>query len=418
MSHIIGRGRYRGETYPIGAAGGGGAGAAIVPLSRQRFIDGGTAQTGLTGSAAEPFKTIAQFMASRGNASVPDATANYVGWLMPSLNGYAEDVSFPPYASTELRADSFSAIPGTGTIVTGNVAWPNVGGAHAAGAAFVVMHNIVVTGNFTVTDDGGAPASAISFGGDEIGDRSSQIGGNFVASGTSQLAVATFTNALISGNLEAGFTSNSADVVLVHSVCQGDVSAKALEAIDSQFNSSAITVNDSQPAVFTGCEFTPGSNPVLTCLAGATFDGPSWRSFLEAGGTRSVGTIVLVVGGYSGGSAEGATTLPTATGTTNVSLNGTGATAPFTGENSGNHYLSTGLNADGAVIKIKTGGGERSGDTMCITKVDTAAHALTIQNNAGTVIGVIPSGSRGFVLAEFLSAVGDWFFAEGGSLAL
>jgi hypothetical protein len=55
---------------------------------------------------------------------------------------------------------------------------------------------------------------------------------------------------------------------------------------------------------------------------------------------------------------------------------------------------------------------------MCITKVDTAAHALTIQNNAGTVIGVIPSGSRGFVLAEFLSTVGDWFFAEGGSLAL
>ncbi len=409
MSHLIGRGRYARETYPIAGNGGGGS-AGGVPLSRQRFIDGGTTTTGSTGAASEPFKTIAAFIASRGNASVADATANYVGWVMPSLNGYAEAVAFPPYASTELRADSVSVI--SGTVITGNMTWPNVGGAHAATVAVAAVHNLTVVGNITVTDEPGAPQSTFIFGGDELGDGSAQITGDFISSATTRLATASFTNALISGNINAGTGATSAGISLIQSTCEGDISSNGLSAIDSVLTSSAITMSATGSAAFRNCQFTGG--PIaLTCLAGAHFDGPSWMGFVENGFTRTAGTIVLVIGGYSGGSVEGAA-LPTTGVNTDVSLDGTGATAGYTGEHSGNHYTSTGLAADGASVTLKTGGA-LTGDTILITKTDLAAHDLAVKNSAGVLIATIVSSLRGFVLARFDGA--EWVYAEGGSQA-
>lgn len=404
MSHLIGHGRYKGEAYPI-AGGGGGGGSSSVPLSRQRFIDGDTVQTGLNGSAAQPFKTIAQFIASRGNASIADATANYVGWVMPALNGYTESVAFPPYASTELRADSVSVI--SGTTVTGNVTWANVAGTFAATVALAALHNVTVVGNVTVTDDGGAPSSAFIFSGDELGGLP-QITGSFTSSASAHLVSASFTNALISGAVNAGTGASNATVNFVHSTCVGDVSANGLSATDSIFTSAAITMSTLGPALFKNCQFSGG--PItLTCLAGARFDGPSWMSFVENGFTRAAGTIVLVTGGYNGGSVEGAALTGAST---DVSLNGTGATAGFTGENSGNHYTTS--NGTPTTVTLKTGGGELVGDTILITKTDTGANAVAVKNNAAATIGTITANNRGFVLARYNGS--DWVFVAGGAL--
>jgi hypothetical protein len=404
MSRLLGRGRYAWGTYAETGSSGG-PGASGVPLSRQRFIDGDTSQAGLNGAASEPFKTIAQFMAARANVSVPDATANFVGWLMPALGGYVTDIAFPPYASTELRADSISIIGGTA--VTGNVTWANIAGAHAATEAVVGMHNIRVSGDFTVTDDVGAPASIVVFGGDEVRDLSAFIGGTFNSSTCTKLGLAAFEGATV-GAINTGTALTSAGVLFLESVCNGTIAAQGITAIDSDIGASTITLNATVGvAQFVGCRFS--SAPLLTALNGAFFDGPSWQSFMEAGGTRAAGTAVLVVGGYNGGSVEGAALTGAST---NVSLNGTGATAGFTGNNSGNHYSTS--NGTPTTVTLKTGGGELVGDTILITKTDIGANILAVKNNAAVTIGTIPTLSRGFVLARFNGS--DWVFAEGGSM--
>lgn len=406
----IGWGRYRTEVYPSTPSAGGGA-AALVPLTRQRFIDGGTVQPGLNGSVAEPFKTVAQFMASRTNVSVQDATANYVGWVMPSLAGYVENVAFPAYASTELRADSIST-GASGTTITGNLTWANSGGAFAASIASLVVHNISVSGTFTITDDGGAPTSTVIFGGDEAGFDSATLGGAFDSSATAHLSSAIFYNASLGGGINGGTGAANANIIVLNSnITSGTVSAKFLEAADSFLAVSAITVKDA--VLFFRCVFSAGTNPVLSFTApsvNAFFDGPSWLSFLEAGGTRGAGTAVVVVGGYNGGNVEGAALTGAST---DVSLNGVGATAGYTGENSGNHYTTS--NGTPTSVTLKTGGGEKKGDTILISKTDLGANALAVKNNAAATIGTITANERGFVLAEFDGS--DWVFAEGGSLA-
>lgn len=380
-----------------------------MPLARQKFIDGDTAQAGLNGSIADPFKTIAQFMASRGNDSVQDAGAPYVGWLMPALNGYTEDVSFPPYATTELRGECFSGENGAGTFITGNVTWPNIAGAFAGDDPTIVMHNISVTGTFTVTDDPAAPGgSSVLFGGDELMRGNVLIIGGFVSSAATRLGSVSFSNAIVA-SIDCGATADSASVLLVGTQV-GPVTAGRLTAFESIFSGN-ITVLTT--ASFNDCTFTPGTSPEVAAPGGASFDGPSWQSFTEAGGDRDVGTFALVVGGYSGGAVPGAD-LTAANSPIDVTLNGTNASALYQGSNSGNFFSAPGLLGD-VVVALKTGGGELEGDTILITKPDTVAQAVTVNDAAGAGIGTIPTGERGFVLARFNGT--DWVMIEGGSLA-
>jgi hypothetical protein len=330
---------------------------------------------------------------------------------MPALNGYTEEVSLPPYASTELRADSLGLIPGSGTVITGNVTWNNVAGANAAVAALVSLHNLSFTGGFTVTDDVNAPSSFVAFGGDESGTSVSLA--SFDSHTTTKLVQATFLNASIGGIL-AGTADTNADVVLHNSTCSTVLTANGLQAFESNLSCDNISINANNTAAFFDCRFAVGTTTTLTSLGGSVFDGPSWQSFVESGGIRAVGTTVLVEGGYSGAGVDGAA-LPTTGTNTNVSLNGTGATAGYTGEHSGNHYSSLGLAADGASVTIKNGGGEREGDTILITKKDLVAHALAVKDTNSTLIATIPSGSRGFVLAQFTG--GAWVLAQCGALA-
>jgi hypothetical protein len=406
MSFVIGRGRQARETYPV-SAGAAGSAASGVPLSRQRFIDGDTSNPG-PGAAAAPFKTIASFMASRGNASVADATANYVGWIMPALGGYVGDVAFPAYVSTELRADSFSAL--SGTVITGNATWANVGGAHAATVAIAIAHNLIVSGSFTVTDDGGAPPSGVIFGSDESGLNSSAIGGGFDSHTTVNLSSVSFYNSIISVGINAGFDSTQrAGVVMIESYCTGDVSGSTIAAEYSSFASS--TIKAFSNASFISCSF--GGAAVLTCPA-STFDGASWRSFVEAGGTRAAGSVVLVTGGYSGGAVEGAALSTGALVSVTVSLNGVAASAGFTAEHSGNHYSTASVTQTSVTLAT---GGALPGDTLLITRTDVVAANLAVINGGGGAgtIGTIPTGTKGFVLARYDGT--NWVFAEGGSLA-
>ncbi len=400
LAPLTGPGRWF-KRLPIAAGTG-------APLSRQKFIDGDTTQTGLDGSIADPFKTIAQFMASRADASVPDATAAYVGWVMPSLAGYVEaTVAFPAYVSTELRADSYSD-SSSGTSITGNLTWVNRAGANAGNSPVATVHNISVSGSFTVTDDVGAPTSRVIFGGDEFGDVDVSLAGGFVSNTTTNLTNVVFTNAVV-GGIDAGATTDRAVVLLFNSLCSGAVTAQSLDALDAEFFGSAITVFAS--AFFHDCAF--GAPVTLTAPGGATFDGSSWISFLGNGGTRAVGTAVLVEGGYSGGGGNGANLLADGS-TTGVSLNGTGASVGYSGENSGNHYKIVGLSFGGGAVVLQTGGGEKPGDTILITKPDFAAQAYAVKNNAAVTIATIPTLSQGFVLARFDGS--DWVFEQGGFL--
>lgn len=411
MSHVIGRGRYARLTYPI-SPGAGGA-AASVPLSRQRFIDGGTTAPG-PGVAISPFKTIADFIASRPlGVSGQDSTANYVGWLMPALNGYTEDLSFPPYVSTELRADAFSlaSAGGGGTVVIGNMVWANSGGSDAGQGAFLVLHNISCTGDLTVTDDVGAPPSAVIFSGDELADAGSSIG-TFSSSFATNLSEVFFINTTVRDLLNAGASSTSPNVACFGCAIGGNISGKNISAILCSISCDTIVSFDE--ATFFQTEFGLSTNPVITSPF-STFDGPSYASFVNAGGTRAIGSVVCTNGGADGALVEGAN-LPTGAVSTNVSFDGIGATAGFTGENCGNHYSSSGLVGNGDVVMLP-GVAAVTGDTMVITKKDLAAHTLTVHNGGGApgVLAVIPSGSRGFVKARYDGT--NFVLVEAGSLA-
>lgn len=381
-------------------------------LMRQRYIDGDTSAVTRNGSLSQPYKTISEFLSVRGNVSVADATANYVGIVAPSQFGYVENIAFAPYASSEIRAESFSIPTGTsGVVINGNAAWINKAGANAGSNPTVTMHNVSVGGTFTVTDDAGAPVSTTVFGGDEI------PGGVFLngfdSSTTIHLASAQFYNAII-GNLNAGNSANSPAVTLNGCSALGVITAGSLKADNTTFDVASITLNTGGVALFTNCSFTPGSSPVLTCFGTVQFDGPSWRSFMAAGGTRSAGTTALVVGGYNAAPVEGADISPTAN--TQVSANGKapGTTAGYTGNNSGNHYNCSNLTANRSVVLL-TGGGEQNGDTMTITKTGPVAFDLIVKNNGASTLGVIPNGSRGFIKAQYMAGPADWEFVEGGT---
>lgn len=370
------------------------SGTSTGPLSRQRFIDGDTVQPA-TGSITNPYASIADFMASRTNVSIADATANYVGWVMPTLNGYIENVSFQPYASTELRADSFSLGTGTrGAIIDGNVSWPNAAGAHAATTAAVTLHNISVSGTFTVTDDAGAPASVVAITSDTP---NGIVIGSFVSNSATKLQSVEFLNATIT-SLTAGSGLSSPAVTVVDSTVSGSITAGAIRGIGSNFNVASITI--SSAGFFTNCQFAPASNTVLhAALSGYVFDGPSWRSFIQSGGTLGVGAQVLVQGGYSGGPVKGPA--PSTSGTTNVSLIG------------GNEYTVSSLTG-AATVNATTGGGELDGDTLLVTKDGPLGFDLTVQGT-GSTRAVIPAGLRGSVLLQYSALAGSWLLAQCGT---
>jgi len=401
-----------------------GGGGATSPLTRFRFIDGGTAETLFNGAIGEPYKTIGQFCAAfAGSASVADANALVVGELTPAIGGYAENPAFPGYRSIELRCQSFAQLSqAIDSSISGNATWANVAGGatHVPTLATLLLHNVGITGSLTVTDDGHVPG-ALYLSGDEIGVFGTL--GSLDAHTTTALGGVSVQNYAILGACNLGHAATSATLLAFYGAAfNGAVTALSVGAIGAQFGAACAAINVHSTATFYGCLFAAGTGIVLTTdTAGSfiSFDGPSYLSFVEAGGTVAGGGIVVVVGGYKGAAVEVAA-LPTAPAApVLVSINGTGASAGFTG--GGNHYQSTGLTGN-ATVQVLNGGGEHVGDTVRITKTDLAAHTLTVENNAGTTIAVIPSADRGFVELQRVGATAyagitnDWALAGCGSL--
>lgn len=408
------------EWLALRAAGSAAAGAK--PLSRYRFIDGGTTANGETGAISEPFTTIQKFLTATGApSSVADSGAAFVGVVTPSAAGYHEALAFPAARNLVLTTSGIQQVAGA---IFGNATWNNAPNANQAALASVELQNLVLVGNFTVTDAVGSSQSAVIISDDDL------VGGAILDGVFDSSACNHFTSlngygAGFLGNINLGSSASSGIINCITTNFESGITITAGEGIfvNCNMNVSAITMHTF--ATFTGCTFSIGENPLLTTGTGTgnanIFDGPSWRSFITAGGTRASGVIVLVVGGFYAGPVYGAA-LPTGAGPTTVSLNGNGASAGYTGSNSGNVYVSSGLQAN-AVVQVGSGGGENPGDTLCITKTDLAAHTLTVENNAGTTIGVIPAGGRGSIVLvkAGATAIGgitnDWALSNCGSLA-
>ena len=400
------------------AAGGGGGGGIETPLSRYKFIDGGALESTRNGSpSAAAFKSVPEWLASLGTTTTAaDSQAQQCALLTPCLAGYTGDVTFPAYRSLSLTADSLglASLPG-GVAIAGNAVWHNVAGTnHAPSSAAVLEIGAPFTGNLTCTDDVVSSVIVLSSEGSlPAGTNTGFV--NIDCSAMSHLVSFGMFGRGCSGFCDLGatvpLTANNGGVL-------GLTTCKSIVANQSSFGS--MTLAAASTSSFIGCGFAP--NPVLTGTQTTIvyMDGVTIRQFAASGGTRfpvasDVGPVIVVAGGYNGGEVQGAN-LPTGAGPTAVSLNGTGAAAGYQGSNSGNHYTSTGLTAD-SVVQVVNGGVEKGGDTLLITKSDLVAHTLTVKNNANTIVGVIPSAGRGFILVRYSVAAGDWVLAGCGSLA-
>jgi hypothetical protein len=397
------------ELIRIAMAGGGGGGGADVPFSRFKWIDGGTTATGHNGSIAQPYSTISQFLAAIPvSATAGDSQAMIVGAVTPSVAGYVEPLAVPAYRNIEIKAENLNFAGGSS--LTGNIAWANVAGTNHAPTtiAFLVLHNVSQTGNITITDD--VVVSEVFL----INDEWQGLGltGNITANTTTNFLALNLLNYSVTGTINCGSTANSAAMIATNGIFSGGpITVKSLTAVGCQFAES-INFGSAVTAKFTGCQFT--GSPVITGGNATTstvlMDGPSWKSFQENGGTVATG-IAMVIGGYSGGAVAGQV-LTNAN--VSVGLNGTGATAGFTG--GGNWYSLNAATLTGAhTVTLLTGAGELPGDTILITRVDDTANTYTVINGGvgGGNIAVLPANVKGSCLASFNGV--NWVLADGGS---
>lgn len=392
-------------------AGMGGSASGLLPLSRTSFVDGGRTG-GQDGSIAEPYHAIQTWLnaLSPTGVSVADNTAFELGLVMPCLAGYTENLTIPAYRNIEIRSENlqFAEPPWN---LNGNVVWRNTvaaGGAHAPPFATTVFHNFGINGTVTVTDDA-TVSEELFFCADELG---SEVVGLVDTHLATDLAIIGAINYSFATGITS--TTGATGAVLGFSgsgTLAGTYTCLAMSVDGCAVSASAINVgNGSTAGVFVNTVFT-GTNTVITGLSGSilTFDGASWRSFREAGGSV-VTSVVLVIGGYSAGDKPGAN-LTNAD--VSVALNGSGATAGFTGANSGNHYtLPTGTLTGNHTVTLLTAGA-LVGDSILITRFDATANTYTVKDDAGTTIAVLPASQKGSVLATYNGT--HFVFTSGGA---
>jgi hypothetical protein len=349
----------------------------------------------------------------------------------------------PPCRNVEIVAAWGDAIVQGGsdaafTLAT-NIAWAVGTDPNQPATASLTLRDVFITGNLTATDVGGSPPSYVSVlaattgGGNPAGFVScAGVGGNLDTSGASQGLGTQVQNAVIYGTTDTNASglsginslflgavgSNSPHIVAAQDCDFGlTVAATGLDAYgcdfggnvtstsgiyaeDTEFSGTALTVSGS--AALVGCTFGLFSPPpTLTFNSGvtitstgfyapttlvvpspevATFDIPSWASFVEQGGTQGT-SIVLVMGGFSGGagavvSPDGPVT-SAAPSSIILSLNGTGATSPWV--HGGNSYFVNSV-PDGGLTILLGSSGALPGDTICVTNNDRSGLPVTVQD--------------------------------------
>ena len=392
--------------------------AGLTPLSRLKWIDGGTTAPAASQNGAAvgtPYSSFSAFLTAIGvGTSAADSQQPMVGMASPALAGYTENLTFPSRRNTVLKGQAL-ALVGASSVITGNGTWANSaagGGVLPTAFASVSLVDLVLSGNFTVTDDA-TTVGELFFTSTVFGAQSPALGGNLVATGATALAAANFTGTGVTGTLTSTATATGAVVNGISALFSGAIVAKSVVGVNSTYagNITIAAGASGGNAAFIGCRFS--GTPVITGGAGtvASFDGDSWYSFKETGGTL-VTCIATAVGGYNGAPIPGAA-LSAANGiNTNVtvSINGAGASAAFA--NGGNWYtVPTATLTGNRTVTLGVLGGEKAGDTILISRIDVSANTLTVINGGGGGgnVGILPVSVKGSILAAFDGT--NWIYA-------
>jgi len=369
--------------------------AAFNPLARTRWIDSGTTTpaTNANGSVALPYNSITNFINSLPvTPTLFDGTTWFAAIVSPGT--YTENVSLPAYRNLRIRAEGYQQR------VTGALTWNNqtpAGPPGGEGLVTVVLENLSFSGNATITDN------ATQFGTLMIGQTDSpgvvSISGNVVATGAQQLNQIQVAGGNLAGQIISTATVTGCTVnVSEQGQVAGNITARAILCQNAILASQIIQVSNTG----SGAQFflTVFQNPCsLQVAAGslfATFDGFSWASFQEIGGTLGPNVVVTIVGGYTQGVVNGAN-LTDANNT--ITLNGSGASPGFTG--GGNLYTMPAATMSAARTITLGVGGAKKGDTLAIMRRDVTANTLTIQDDAATTLAVFPINLKSSGVFQF-----------------
>lgn len=405
----------------------GGGGSSDTPLARTKWIDGNTsvpagAQNGAPGTPyVSPEAWLLTIPAQP--VSLDDAQTVQVGLISPT----ADDVWTPnpqtwtihPGRSLVLRNLTSPGITGS----TGHVTVPAPESADFTGVvinwtntettnpAFNPPSSVVVLDNLnlqsmalTYTDGAGAaPAELVLSGSTGFYQGTVNVSGSTafkaiaVVGATANLAV-TGTNfgLTVSGGswISAGLSCTSVIATSASIMDTGSnlTTTGAQAYMGCNITANGLLTSGASGISFSNCTFTRGT-VISATTAGAlvTFDGPSYASFLAAGGTFASGTIVTVQGGYTRGAVAGANVNDPAGNACTVSLTGAGASTGFTV--GGNWYTATALAAN-TTTTISDTGGAVNGDTMRFTRTDTSGNTWTILDATTGTIGQVPAGGN------------------------
>jgi hypothetical protein len=399
----------------------------LGPLARTRWIDGNTTvpSSQQNGTEGAPYSSPEAFLATLTPepVSADDAATLWVGLISPT----ADDIwapnpqtwVIPPGRSVVIRNLTSPGIP----VTTGHltvpapesadftdvtITWTNTAATGSPPSAVLTLDNLgLIALALTQTDGAGAPPSALILLGSTgfyqgtvnvsgssnfktllvMGGATANLGITNPVSGPTFGLVVSGGSWTSSGLVASSVTATNASITDTGSFLQ---TSGGQTYTGCTITANGLRTTGTSALIFSNCTFTRGTTLNTSIGPGSVqFDGPSWASFKAAGGGTTTGTVITVVGGYSGGAVVGATIANPAGNANTVSINGTGASGGFTG--GGNWYTCTSL-AGNTSTTIVDGGGAVTGTTMRFTRTDASGNTWTILDAGTGSIASVPAG--------------------------
>src|SRR5271169_3176052 len=301
------------------------AGGGALPLARFWWIDGNTmVPPGMQdGSEGAPYQSPQAFLMAIGPpTSTDDANTVFAGVVVPTApdvwNPNPQTWVIPPSRNVQIGSLVQSDGANANDFAPLTITWANTPLEGVTGSS-LVLANLNINGlAMVVTDVAGAPASAMALvGSAENGtyqgtidvSGASGFGGLTVSNAEATLvivppAVPTF-EVLVESDTDWTSTGLSCGSFFSYDSAVTDAGGITAATTQSYFTSriSVPTLTAATQLTFDqSCLF---QGPTQLAAPLATFDGPSWSTFLETGG--QVGkTVVLVTGGFLAGQVPGA----------------------------------------------------------------------------------------------------------------
>jgi hypothetical protein len=402
------------------------SGMEVTPLARTKWIDGYTTVplAHQTGSESAPYQSPEAWYASLGPPSSADDSITYeVGVISPTAadqwSPNPQVWTIPPSRVTLLRtfADGLIIDPSFSPLT---IDWVNTPEAGATYSATKFERFSMASVNMTLTDSVGSPIADLGFmGQQELGTYeidtldysgmsnadSLQVTGCFASITTIVPNSSPFLLFALGLGFQADFECGASSWFTIN-VTNGTLDAAGAPIVgifgatflEAQLAAMSMT-SPSGPLTFERTTFL-SAVLVQAPTGGAVFDGISWASFLENGGTYSATTVVLVVGGFTQGAVAGAHITNPAGNAVSLALNGVGASAGFT--QGGNWYTATALAEDTTITLLDgAGAGAEPGDTLCITRTDTLPHVLIIADAGTGTIVTLPADTQGSAVLSY-----------------